>query len=146
MRESGYMYNNASRMAGMPGMAGDRQRQRHRMAEGLDVSTEQNRDRWRCSVVVRASREEGTKRKKARKKKGNQTRTTPCSTTRRQDRGGRVARATRRPQVTRTARETAQKRGAGEGGERPVLGAQNGPRIDEDPVGPRHRVAGGPVG
>ena len=25
-------------------------------------------------------------------------------------------------------------------------GAQNGPRMDEDPVGPRHRVAGGPVG
>ena len=50
-------------------MAGDRQGQRHRMAEGLDVSTEQNRDRWRCSVVVRACREEGTKRKKARKKK-----------------------------------------------------------------------------
>ena len=39
------------------------------MAEGLDVSTEQNRDRWRCSVVVRACREEGTKRKEARKKK-----------------------------------------------------------------------------
>ena len=35
------------------------------------MSTEQNRDRWRCSVVVRACREEGTKRKKARKKKGN---------------------------------------------------------------------------
>ena len=39
------------------------------MAEGLDVSTEQNRDKWRCSVVVRACREEGTMRKKARKKK-----------------------------------------------------------------------------
>ena len=53
-------------------MAGNRQGQRHRMAEGLDVSTEQNRDRWRCSVVVRACREEGTKRnrKKAGKKKG----------------------------------------------------------------------------
>ena len=50
-------------------MAGDRQGQCHRVAEGLDVSTEQNRDRWRCSVVVRACREEGTKRKKARKKK-----------------------------------------------------------------------------
>ena len=47
-------------------MAGDRQGQRQRMAEGLDVSTEQNRDRWRCSVVVRACREEGTKQKKAR--------------------------------------------------------------------------------
>ena len=34
----------------------------------------------------------------------------------------------------------------GAGGERPVLGAQNGPRMNEDPVGPRHRVAGGPVG
>ena len=42
------------------------------MAEGLDVSTKQNRDILRCSVVVRACREEGTKRKKARKrKKGN---------------------------------------------------------------------------
>ena len=56
-------------MAGSLGMAGDRQGQRHRMAEGLDESTEQNRDRWRCSVVVRACREEGTKRKKARQKK-----------------------------------------------------------------------------
>ena len=27
-----------------------------------------------------------------------------------------------------------------------MLGAQNGPRMDEDPVGPRHRVVGGPVG
>ena len=27
-----------------------------------------------------------------------------------------------------------------------MLGAQNGPRMDEDPVGPRHRVAGGPLG
>ena len=59
-------------MAGSPGMAGDRQGQRHRMAEGLDVSTEQNRDKWRCSVDVRACREEGTKRNKAgKKKKGN---------------------------------------------------------------------------
>ena len=59
-------------MAGSPGMAGDRQGQRHRMAEKLDESTEQNQHRWRCSVVVRACREEGTKRKKARqKKKGN---------------------------------------------------------------------------
>ena len=57
-----------------------------------------------------------------------------------------MARATHRPQVTRTARETAQERGAGAGGERPVLSAQNSPRMDEDPVGPRHRVAGGLVG
>ena len=27
-----------------------------------------------------------------------------------------------------------------------MLGAQSCPRMDEDPVGPRHRVAGGPVG
>ena len=27
-----------------------------------------------------------------------------------------------------------------------MLGARNGLRMDEDPVGPRHRVAGGPVG
>ena len=85
-------------------------------------------------------------RKKAPQKKRKQTRTTPRSTTRRTDRKGRAARATRRPQRTRTAWETAQERGAGAGGERPVLGAQNGPRIDEDPVGPRHRVASGAVG
>ena len=29
---------------------------------------------------------------------------------------------------------------------RPVLGARNSPRLDEDPVGPRHRVPGDPVG
>ena len=27
-----------------------------------------------------------------------------------------------------------------------MLGARNGPRMDEDPEGPRHRVADGPVG
>ena len=27
-----------------------------------------------------------------------------------------------------------------------MQGAQNGPRMDEDPVGPRDSVAGGPVG
>ena len=27
-----------------------------------------------------------------------------------------------------------------------MLGAQNGPRMDEDPVVPRYRVAGGPMG
>ena len=27
-----------------------------------------------------------------------------------------------------------------------MQGARNGPRMDEDPVGPRHGVAGGPVG
>ena len=37
-------------------------------------------------------------------------------------------------------------RGKGAGRERPVLGARNGPRMDEDPVVPRYRVAGGPVG
>ena len=49
-------------------MAGDRQGPRHRMAVGLDESTERNRDGWRCVVVVRACREEGTTRKKARRK------------------------------------------------------------------------------
>ena len=33
----------------------------------------------------------------------------------------------------------------GEGRERPVLGTRNGPRMEEDPVGPRQKVAGGPV-
>ena len=36
---------------------------------GLDVSTERSRDRWQCSVVVRACREEGTTWQKARRKK-----------------------------------------------------------------------------
>ena len=27
-----------------------------------------------------------------------------------------------------------------------MLGARNGPRMDEDPVGPCHRVSGGPMG
>ena len=58
----------------------------------------------------------------------------------------RVARATRRPQGTRTAWRAAQERGAGAGGERPVLGAQNGPRINEHLVGPHHRVARHPPG
>ena len=40
----------------------------------------------------------------------------------------------------------AQGKGAGAGREQPVLGARNGPRMEDDPVGPRHRVAGGPVG
>ena len=62
-RERGYMYGNASYKAESPGMAGDRQGQRHRTAVGLDESTEGNRDRWRCSDVVRAFREEGTTRK-----------------------------------------------------------------------------------
>ena len=57
-----------------------------------------------------------------------------------------MTRATRRPEGTRTAWEAAQECWAGAGGERPVLGAQKGPRMDEDPVGPRHRVAGGPLG
>ena len=57
-----------------------------------------------------------------------------------------VARSTGRPQGTGTAWEAAQERGAGAGGERPVLRAQNGPRMDEDPVGPRHRVSHGPTG
>ena len=52
-------------------MARDRQGPRHGMAVGLDESTERNRDRWRCSVVVRACREEGTTGKKARQRKKN---------------------------------------------------------------------------
>ena len=60
-----------------PGMAGDRQGTRHRMAVGLDESTERNRDRWRCSVVVGACREEGTTRKKARGKKNKNANNTP---------------------------------------------------------------------
>ena len=33
-----------------------------------------------------------------------------------------------------------------EGRERPVLGTRNGPGMEEEPVGPREMVAGGPVG
>ena len=134
-------------MAGSPGMAGDRQGQRHRMAEGLDVSTEQKRDGAAVILCVHAGRRgPSTKKKKGGKKNKKKGETKADNTTRRRDRKGRVARATRRPQVSRTARETAQERGVGEGGERPVLGARNRPRMDEDPVGPRHGVSGGPVG
>ena len=66
-------------MAGSPGMAGDRQGQRHRMAEGLDVSTEQKRDGNAVMLCVHAGRREPSKKKKGRKKKGGgkQMRTTP---------------------------------------------------------------------
>ena len=50
-------------------MAMDRQGPRHRMAVGLDESTDRRRDRWRCSVVVRACSEEGTTQKKARRER-----------------------------------------------------------------------------
>ena len=76
-RERRLTYNNVglngwvAREGRPPGMAGDRQGPRHRMALGLEESTERNRDRWRCSVVVRACREEGTTRKKARRTKKN---------------------------------------------------------------------------
>ena len=218
-----------------PGIAGDRQGPRHRKAMGSDESTERSRDRWLCSVFVRACREEGTTRQKARQKKkitnktpqrlrrtcgpkradgggtgrskranegprgargpgrGNPHRSKGEHTTqaeggskgaakarhanrteevsgsggpapgscrrpkkkretkrdagkRGRDRKGRVARATQWPQGNRTAWEAAREKGAGAGRERPVLGARNGPRMDEDPVDPRHRVAGSPEG
>ena len=44
------------------------------------------------------------------------------------------------------ARAAAQGEGTGAGRERPVLGARNGPWMEEAPVGQRHRVAGDPVG
>ena len=44
---------------------------------GLDVSTERSRDRWLCSVVVGACREEGTTGQKARRKKNEQNPTVP---------------------------------------------------------------------
>ena len=56
-----------------------------------DVSTERSRDRWLCSVVVRACREEGTSRQKAgRTKKTKKTRPKPHSAT-----GGRAAQSER---------------------------------------------------
>ena len=42
-------------------------------------------------------------------------------------------------------RDTPPKR-KGAGRELPVLGATNGPRMEENPAGPRQRVAGGPLG
>ena len=67
-----------------------------------------------------------------------------------------MARATREPQETRKAQDAGKRPRwvtgrdtGGRGGakrERPVLGARYGPWMDEDPEGPRHRVAGGPVG
>ena len=55
-------------MAGSPGMAGDRQGQRHRMAEGLDVSTEQKQDGDAVLLCVHAGRKEPSKKKKAEKR------------------------------------------------------------------------------
>ena len=56
-------------MAGLPGMAGDRQGQRHRMAEGLDVSDEQKRDGDAVMLCVHAGRREPSKKKKRQKKR-----------------------------------------------------------------------------
>ena len=55
-------------------------------------------------LCVHAGRREPREKKHGKKKGGG---TTPRSTTRRLDRKGRVARATRRPQETRTAWEAA---------------------------------------
>ena len=46
---------------------------------GLDVSTERRRDRWLCSVDVRACRQEGTTRQKAGRKKKNLHRRNPTA-------------------------------------------------------------------
>ena len=104
-------------------------RRRHKTARRASTRTGEGGERGQ------EEQEAGSERRRRRKRGGwaHGTRT-------------RVARATRRPQGTRTAWEAAQERGAGVGGERPVLGAQNGHRMDEDPVGPRHRAAGRPVG
>ena len=56
---------------------------------------------------------------------------------------GKVA---RRPGQERAEENTPRARKKGSGWERPVQRARNGPQMNEDPVGPRHRVAGGPVG
>ena len=56
-------------MARSPGMAGDRMGQRHRMAEGLDVSTEQKRDGDAVLLCVHAGRREPSGKKKAGKTK-----------------------------------------------------------------------------
>ena len=55
-------------MAGLPGMAGDRQGQRHRTAEGLDVSDEQKRDGDAVMLCVHGGRREPSKKKKKEKK------------------------------------------------------------------------------
>ena len=66
--ESGYLFSIAGGMAGSPGMAGDRQAIRHRMAEGLGVSTEQKRDSDAVMLCVHAGMTEPSKKKKGRKK------------------------------------------------------------------------------
>ena len=50
-------------------MAGDRQGQRHRMAEGLDVSTEQKRGGDAVLLCVHAGRREPSGEKKKQEKK-----------------------------------------------------------------------------
>ena len=65
-------------MAGSPGMAGDCQGQRHRMAEGRDVITEQKQDGDAVMLCVPAGRREPSGKKKGGGGKGGkQTRTTP---------------------------------------------------------------------
>ena len=58
-------------------MAGDRQGQCHRMAEGLDLNTEQKRDGDAVMLCVHAGRREPSEKKKGKKKVGKQTLTTP---------------------------------------------------------------------
>ena len=103
---------------------------------------------WRQETARRASTRtgEGGERGQEEQEAGSERRRGRMRGGRAHGTRTRVARATRWPQGTRTAWEAAQERGAGAGGERLVVGAQNGPRMDEDPVGPRHRVAGGQVG
>ena len=56
-------------MAGLPGMAGNRQGQRHWMAEGLDVSDEQKGDGDAVMLCVHAGRREPSKKNKKKAKK-----------------------------------------------------------------------------
>ena len=57
---------------------------------GSDVSTERRRDRWLCSVDVRACRQEGTTRQKAGQEEIKFSQTEPHSAT-----GGRAAQSER---------------------------------------------------
>ena len=150
------------------GIAGDRQGASPKRAKGQDASTERKRDPNTCAVLscVRAGKRvpQGRKHSWNGKKKHPQAQPETEQHRARRGRGNRTEQARqkrghgwqKRKKATpgdRARRESPQqvkkeahhphKRGREK---RPVLGARNGPRMDEDPVGRRRRVAGGPVG
>ena len=107
--------------------SGGRQAQSQRAAGERDGAKGQKRDR-------------GWREKKSNKEQKQQRRVTGWrKDTGNGGRGGQEEGPTTGPEGSAPHK----RKGAGRG--RPVLGTRTGPGKDADPVGPRHRVAGGPV-